>query len=69
MMNYNAVILFMERNHKRLSKYYEEDRRLFTWVKHNRKVMNAGKMKPERLDLFKKLLERGEMFCHVNQYI
>jgi hypothetical protein len=35
----------------------------------NRKKMNAGTLKPERVVLFKKLLELGEQYKHVNQYI
>jgi hypothetical protein len=30
--------------------------------------MNAGELKPERLEMFKQLLEIGEKYKHVNQY-
>jgi len=30
--------------------------------------MNAGELKPERLEMFKHLLELGERYKHVNQY-
>jgi hypothetical protein len=31
--------------------------------------MNAGKMKPERVEKFRKLLEMMEQYRRVNQYI
>lgn len=30
--------------------------------------MNAGELKPERVEMFKQLLEIGEKYRHVNQY-
>jgi hypothetical protein len=30
--------------------------------------MNAGELKPERVEMFKQLLELGEKYKHVNQY-
>jgi len=46
--NYEDVMRFLNENHRNLSKYDMCERRLFTWVKHNRKLMNAGGLKPER---------------------
>ena len=37
-------------------------------VKANRKVMNAGKMKEERVKMFEKLQELAEMYKRKNQY-
>lgn len=39
-----------------------------SWWKHNKKLMNAGELKPERVEMFKQLLELGEKYKHVNQY-
>jgi len=36
--------------------------------KHNKKLMNAGELKPERMEIFKQLLELWEKYKHVNQY-
>ena len=36
---------------------------------HNKKLMNAGDLKPERVELFKQLLELGEKYKRVNQYL
>ena len=44
--NYDEVMRFVKTNRRNLSKYEMTERRLYTWVKHNRKVMNAGKMRP-----------------------
>ncbi len=67
--NYNEVKTFIETNYRNLSKYDLEERRLYTWMKHNRKQMNAGELKPERVKLFEKLLALAEENKHVNQYI
>ena len=39
-----------------------------SWWKHNKKLMNAGELKLERVEMFKQLLELGEKYKHVNQY-
>ena len=41
---------------------------MLNWVKVNRKALNAGKMKDERVERFKELLELMEENKHVNQY-
>ena len=66
--NYDVVISFITENGRNLSKYYLEERRLYTWLKHQRKVMNAGEMKEERITPFKKLLELSERYRRKNQY-
>lgn len=42
--NYEGVKTFIESNHRNLSKYDLTERRLYTWLKHNRKEMNAEVM-------------------------
>ena len=37
-------------------------------MKANRKAMNAGKMKPERVEKFRKLLALMEQYRRKNQY-
>jgi hypothetical protein len=41
---------------------------MLNWLKANRKVMNAGKMKTERVEKFRKLLEMTEQYRRKNQY-
>lgn len=57
--NYDEVMSFITENVRNISKYNLEERRLYTWLKHQRKVMNAGEMKEERVELFMKLVEVG----------
>lgn len=59
----------METNQRRPSKYFPEERTMHTWWKLNKKLLNAGKMKEERVVVFKKLLEAGERLGRVNQYV
>ena len=66
--NYHEVMEYMETHKRNLSKYDLEIRHLYTWVKHNRKVMNAGALKLERVEKFRKLLELTEQYKRKNQY-
>ena len=65
---YNEVKAFIEREHRNPSKYRIEEHDYLNWLKANRKVMNAGKMKPERVEKFKELLEMMEQYRRKNQY-
>ena len=66
---YNEVKTFIEENHRNPSKHDEEERgKYLNWLKHNRKLMNAGTLKPERVELFKRLLALIEDNKRLNQY-
>lgn len=65
---WQEAIDFLETNHRRPSKFVPEERDMRNWWKHNKKLLNAGVMKAERVELFNKLLELGEKYRHVNQY-
>ena len=65
---YKEVVGFIETNHRNPSKHRIEEHDMLNWVKANRKVMNAGKMKPERMEIFKKLQELMEEYKRVNQW-
>ena len=67
-IRYNEVKSFIETNHRNPSKHRIEEHDMLNWVKANRKVMNAGKMKPERMEIFKKLQELMEEYKRVNQW-
>ncbi len=41
---------------------------MLNWVKANRKKMNAGDMKKEKVTAFKELLELCEQYKRKNQY-
>ena len=66
--SYDEVMTFLMENHRNISKYNLEERRLYTWLKHNRKQLNAGTLKPERVEKFRTLLEMTELYRRKNQY-
>ena len=68
MMRYKEVVGFIETNHRNPSKYRIEEHDMLNWLKANRKTLNAGKMKVERVEAFKKLLEMTEQYRRKNQY-
>ena len=67
-VRYNVVKNFIEENHRNPSKHRIEEHDMLNWVKANRKVMNKGKMKAERVEPFMKLLELSEQYRRKNQY-
>ena len=69
LIRYNEVMAFIENNKRNPSKHRIEEHDMLNWVKANRKVMNAGKMKPERVGLFNILLELIEKYKRINQYV
>ena len=68
MKNYHAVMEYVETNKRNPSKYDITVRCLYTWIKHQRKLLNAGGMKEERVKMFEKLQDLAEEYRHVNQY-
>ena len=69
MMRYQDVVSFIEKHHRNPSKHDEEERgKYLNWIKANRKALNAGKMKPERVEKFRKLLALTEQYRRKNQY-
>ena len=67
--NWKAVMGFMETNKRRPSKFVDSERGLRNWWKQQQKLVNAGELKQVRLEKFKQLLELGERYKHVNQYM
>ena len=65
---YNEVVSFIETNHRNPSKHRIEEHDMLNWLKANRKALNAGKMKPERLEMFRRLLLLMEEYKRKNQY-
>ena len=68
MTRYEEVVGFVETNHRNPSKHRIEEHDMLNWLKANRKAMNAGKMKPERVEKFKQLLELMDVYKRKNQY-
>ena len=68
MTRYNEVKTFIEVNHRNPSKHRIEEHDMLNWLKANRKALNAGKMKPERVGKFKELLVLMSAYRRKNQY-
>ena len=66
---YNEMKTFIETNNRNPSKHRMEEHDMLNWLKANRKLMNAGKMKPERIKMFEELLTLIEQYKRVNQYL
>lgn len=66
---YLEVLSFIETYHRNPSRYDPEERGKYcNWIKHNKKLLNAGEMKEDRVALFNQLLYLGEKYKRVNQY-
>ena len=65
---YNEVMEFIKTNKRNPSKYRIEEHNMLNWLKASRKLINAGKMKPERVKKFEELQELMEEYKRVNQY-
>ena len=65
---YNEVKEFIEREHRNPSKHRIEEHDMLNWLKANRKKVNAGELKPERVVKFKELMVLIEENKHKNQY-
>ena len=61
MKNYN------EENKRNPSKHRIEVHNMLNWLKQQRKLLNAEKLKSEREERFKKLLELSDIYKHLNQ--
>ena len=68
LLRYQEVKDFIEENHRNPSKHRIEEHDMLNWIKHNRKVMNAGALKAERIEPFKRLMELIEENKRINQW-
>ena len=69
MIRYSEVVEFINTNHRNPSKHRLEEHDMLNWLKANRKSMNAGTLKPERQELFNRLLALIEEYKRKNQYV
>ena len=60
---------FIEREHRKPSKYYPEEKLMTHFLKRGRKLMNANELQEPRLSKFKELLELIEIYKRKNQYV
>lgn len=66
---YDEVVEFIKTNHRNPSRHRIEEHDMLNWLKANRKAMNSGKLKQERVRKFEKLLELMEENKHINQWV
>ena len=67
-VRYQEVRAFIETNKRNPSKHRIEEHDMLNWLKANRKLLNAGTLKPERVELFKRLLALIEDNKRLNQW-
>lgn len=65
---YIEVVEFIQINHRNPSRHRIEEHNMLNWLKASRKLINAGKMKPERVKMFEELQALMEEHKRVNQY-
>lgn len=66
---FNEVRDFIVKNKRNPSRHNIEDHLALNWIKHNRKLMNAGTLKLDRIELFKDLLALIEENKRKNQWV
>lgn len=66
---YQEVKASIETNHRNPSRHRIEDHLLLNRLKQNRKLLNAGKLKEDRVAKFEKLLERAGVFDRIKKII
>lgn len=57
---YKEVREFIETTHRNPSRHFVENRNLLSWVKQQRKLLNAGELKAERMEKFKELVKLND---------
>jgi len=67
-IRYQEVKDFIETNHRNPSRHRIEEHDMLNWVKAERKAINAGTMRPERVEAFGKLMALMEEYKRKNQY-
>lgn len=65
---YSEVKSFIEKNHRNPFKHRIEEHLMLNFIKHNRKLLNAGKMKVDRIERFNELLVLMVKNRRKNQY-
>lgn len=66
---WQEVVTFIKTNHRNPSRHRIVEHDMLNWVKHNRKLMNAGTLKADRVEKFNQLLAMIEENKRVNQYV
>ncbi|WP_028911819.1 hypothetical protein [Prevotella sp. MA2016] len=67
-LRYEEVRMFILENKRNPSKHRIEEHDMLNWLKANRKALNAGRLKLERVEAFKRLMEMMEQYRRKNQW-
>ena len=67
-IKYQEVMEFIELYHRNPSRHRIEEHLMLNFVKHNRRLYQAGQLKEERIEAFKKLMAIMEKTRRKNQY-
>ena len=65
---YQEVVEFINVNKRNPSKYRDEERGMVNWCKQQRKLLNKGEIKAERVEAFNELLALIEENRRKNQW-
>ena len=67
-LRYQEAMAFIETNHRNPSKHRIEEHDMLNWMKANRKALNAGRLKADRVKAFLRLLEKMKQYRRKNQW-
>ena len=67
-IRYQEVMAFVKGYHRNPLRHRIEEHDTLNWVKANRKVMNKGEMKEERVESFRELMKMMERYRRKNQW-
>lgn len=65
---YSEVVEFINTNHRNPSRHRIEEHDMLNWMKANRKALNAGRLKADRVKAFLRLLEIMKQYRRKNQW-
>lgn len=68
-VKFDEIIGFIKTNRRNPSKHRIEEHLIINWLKANRKLMNAGELKEERVEMFRELMALVKENKRVNQYV
>lgn len=68
-IRYKEVKSFIETNHRNPSKHRLEEHNMLSWIKQQRKLIKAGKLKAERVEMFIELENLFEENKRLNQWV
>ena len=65
---YNAIMNYMRVNHRRPSKYKDNEILMSNWIKYNKKRLRRDLLNDERKEKFQMLLLTAAKYRRINQF-